>query len=99
MTIQQAPTQPHPDVPITLSILNNHLLHIAEDEDSILDGAITQKTINDLAYRYNAAASGESFTELPPEVQTTATDIAYQYGSNLGQQMPNFWSDLTQERW
>ncbi len=79
--------------------LNNHPLHLTEDEASILDEVITQKTIDELTHRYNAAAFGKSFSELPPEARTVIADIAYQYGSNLAQRMPNFWSDVTEGRW
>ena len=79
-------------------LVNNHPLHLTEDEASILDGVITQKTIDELARRYSAA-SGRSFSELPEEAQTAIGDIAYQYGSNLAQRMPNFWSDVTEGRW
>jgi LysM repeat protein len=78
--------------------VNNHPLHLTEDEASILDGVITQKTIDELTQRYSAV-SGRSFSELPPEVRTAIGDIAYQYGSNLAQRMPNFWSDVTEGRW
>ena len=79
-------------------LLNNRPLHLTEDEANILDRVITQKTIDGVAYRYNAA-SGRSFTELPPEAQTVIADIAFQYGANLAQRMPNFWSDVTEGRW
>ena len=79
-------------------LLNNRPLHLTEDEANILDRVITQKTIDGIAYRYNAA-SGRSFTELPPKAQTVITDIAFQYGANLAQRMPNFWSDVTEGRW
>jgi LysM repeat protein len=79
--------------------LNNHPLHLTEDEASILDEVVTQKTIDELTHRYNAAAFGKSFSELPPEARTVIADIAYQYGPNLAQRMPNFWSDVTEGRW
>ena len=79
-------------------LVNNHPLHLTEDEASILDGVVTQKTIDELARRYSAA-SGRSFSELPEEAQMAIGDIAYQYGSDLAQRMPNFWSDVTEGRW
>jgi len=78
--------------------LNSHPLHLTEDEARILDGVITQKTIDELSHRYTEA-SGRSFSELPPEAQTAIGDIAYHYGSNLAQRMPNFWSDVVEGRW
>ena len=79
-------------------LLNNRPLHLTEDEANILDRVITRKTIDGVAYRYNVA-SGRSFTELPPEAQTVIADIAFQYGANLAQRMPTFWSDVTEGRW
>ena len=79
--------------------LNNYPLYLTEDEAYALDRVVTQDTIDGLTNRYNAAASGKLFTELPPEAQTAITDIAFQYGSNLEQRMPNFWSDVTEGRW
>ena len=79
-------------------LVNNHPLHLTEDEASILDGVVTQKAIDELARRYSAA-SGRSFSELPEEAQMAIGDIAYQYGSDLAQRMPNFWSDVTEGRW
>jgi hypothetical protein len=79
--------------------LNNHPLHLTEDEVNILDEVITQKTIDELTHRYNAAAFGKPFSELPPEARTVIADIAYQYGPNLAPRMPNFWSDVTEGRW
>jgi hypothetical protein len=79
--------------------LNGHPLHLTEDEANALNRVIIRKTIDGVAYRYNTAGSGQSFTELPPEAQTIIADIAFQYGANLAQRMPNFWSDVTEGRW
>ncbi len=79
--------------------LHNHPLHLTEDEAYALGRVVTQDTIDGVTNRYNAAASGKLFTELPPEAQTVIADIAYQYGSKLEQRMPSFWSDVTEGRW
>jgi hypothetical protein len=79
--------------------LNNHPLHLTEDEAYTLDRVKTQDIIDGVTNRYNAAASGKLFTELPPEAQTVMADIAFQYRSKLEHRMPNFWSDVTEGRW
>lgn len=82
-----------------VNFLNAHPLHLTEEEANILDRVVTQDTIEGVARRFNAADPGNSFTNLPPQTRKAITDIAYQYGPDLGQRMPNFWGDLTQRRW
>jgi GH24 family phage-related lysozyme (muramidase) len=79
--------------------LNSHPLHLTEGEANALDRAVSQDIIGTVAARYNAAAPGRSFTELPPEAQTVIADLAYQYGPNLAQSAPTFWADVTAGRW
>ena len=60
---------------------------------------MTQNIIGGVATRYDTAAPGRSFAELPLEARTVIADVAYQYGPNLAQRVPNFWSDVTAGRW
>ena len=82
-----------------VNFLSSHPLHLTQDEANTLDRVVTQNTIGGVANRFNLAAPGNSFANLPPAARTVVTDIAYQYGSNLAQRMPNFWSDVTAGRW
>jgi hypothetical protein len=82
-----------------VNFLNNHPLYLTQDEANALDRVVTQNTIGGVANRFNLATPGNSFTDLPPAARTVVTDMAYQYGSNLAQRMPNFWSDVTAGRW
>jgi LysM repeat protein len=79
--------------------LNNRPLHLTEYEANALDRVVTQNTVEGVARRFNTVAPGNSFAELPPEVRTVIADLAHQYGSDLAQRMPNFWSDVTEGRW
>ena len=82
-----------------VNFLNSHPLHLTQDEANTLDRVVRQNTIGGVANRFNLAAPGNSFADLPPAARTVVTDIAYQYGSNLAQRMPSFWSDVTAGRW
>jgi hypothetical protein len=82
-----------------VNFLNNRPLHLTQDEAHTLDRIAAQNTIENVANRFNTAAPGNVFAGLPLEARTAITDIAYQYGPNLGQRMPNFWSDITEGRW
>jgi LysM repeat protein len=82
-----------------VNFLNSHPLHLTQDEANTLDRVVTQKTLAGVADRFNLAAPDNSFANLPPAARTVVADIAYQYGSNLAQRMPNFWSDVTAGRW
>ncbi len=74
-------------------------LYLTEIEAHALDRVVTQKIIGGVAARYDIAAPGRSFAELPLEARTVIADVAYQYGPNLDQRVPNFWNDVTAGRW
>ncbi len=80
-------------------LLNNLPLYLTVDEAHALDRAVTQNIIGGVATRYDLAAPGRSFAELPLEARTVIADVAYQYGPNLEQRAPAFWSDVTQGNW
>jgi len=80
-------------------LLSNLPLYLTVDEAYALDRAVTQNIIGGVATRYDLAAPGRSFTELPVEARTVIADVAYQYGPNLDQRAPAFWSDVTQGHW
>lgn len=80
-------------------LLSNLPLYLTVDEAHALDRAVTQNIIGGVATRYDLAAPGRSFAELPLEARTVIADVAYQYGPNLEQRAPAFWSDVTQGNW
>ncbi len=80
-------------------LLNRYPLYLTEDEAGILGRAKSQKIFNELAANYNTIASPNSFTGLPSEAQTVIADLAFQYGPDLAQRMPRFWSDVAGGRW
>ena len=82
-----------------VNFLNSHPLHLTQDEANALDRVVTQNTKGGVAHRFNMEATGNSFADLPPAAQTVITDLAYQYGVNLSQRMPAFWSEVTAGRW
>jgi GH24 family phage-related lysozyme (muramidase) len=82
-----------------INFLANYPLYVTEDEAYALDQAVAQDIFGEVATLYDAATTGDSFLELPPEARTAIADVAYQYGPHLAQQLPNFWSDVTQGRW
>jgi LysM repeat protein len=82
-----------------VNFLYGHPLHLTQDETNTLDRVVTQNTIGGVANRFNLASPGNSFANLPPAARTVVADVAYQYGSNLAQRLPNFWSDVTAGRW
>ena len=79
--------------------LANRPLRLTEDEAYALDRAVAQEIFGDVAILYDDAATGNSFLELPLEARTAIGDVAYQYGPNLEQRLPDFWGDVTQGRW
>jgi hypothetical protein len=82
-----------------MNFLANRPLRLTEDEAYALDGAIGQEIFGDVATLYDATATGNAFSELPLEAKTAIGDVAYQYGANLPQRLPDFWGDVTQGRW
>jgi hypothetical protein len=82
-----------------VNFLANRPLRLTEDEAYALDRAVAQDIFGDVAALYDAAATGDSFLELPLEARTAVGDVAYQYGPNLAQRLPEFWGDVTQGRW
>jgi len=82
-----------------LYLLSNRPLYLTENEAYALDRAVTQNIVGRVAARYDSAALGRSFAELPLEARTAISDVAYQYGANLAQRAPAFWSDVTEGRW
>ena len=82
-----------------VNFLANRPLRLTEDEAYALDRAVAQDIFGEVATLYDAAATGDSFLELPLEARTAIGDVAYQYGPNLAQRLPNFWGDVTQGRW
>ncbi|ELQ9312151.1 hypothetical protein R3D73_005197 [Serratia marcescens] len=51
-----------------------------------------------MASRYSSAA-GSPFSALPLNTRTAIVSVAYQYGQNLAQAAPTFWSYVTQKQW
>jgi Bacterial toxin homologue of phage lysozyme, C-term/Lytic transglycolase/LysM domain len=82
-----------------VNFLANRPLRLTEEEAYALDRAVAQDIFGDVAVLYNADAPGDSFLELPLEARTAIGDVAYQYGPNLEQRLPDFWGDVTQGRW
>jgi hypothetical protein len=82
-----------------VNFLANYPLYLTEDEAYALDQAVAQDIFGKVAALYDADATGDSFLELPPEARTVIADVAYQYGPNLEQRLPDFWGDVTQGRW
>jgi Bacterial toxin homologue of phage lysozyme, C-term/LysM domain len=82
-----------------VNFLANRPLHLTEEEAYALDRAVAQDIFGDVAALYDADATEGSFLELPLEARTAIGDVAYQYGSNLEQRLPNFWGDVAQGRW
>ena len=82
-----------------MNFLANHPLHLTEEEAYALDRAVAQDSFGDVAVLYDADATEGSFLELPLEARTVIGDMAYQYGPNLEQRLPDFWGDVTQGRW
>jgi hypothetical protein len=81
------------------NFLANRPLRLTEEEAYALDRAVAQDIFGDVATLYDAASTGDSFLELPLEARTAIGDLAYQYGPDLAQDLPNFWGDVTQGRW
>jgi len=82
-----------------VNFLANRPLYLTEDEAYALDRAVARDIFGDVATLYDAAATEDSFLELPLEARTAIGDVAYQYGPNLDQRLPDFWGDVTQGRW
>ncbi|MCA1731045.1 MAG: pesticin C-terminus-like muramidase [Actinobacteria bacterium] len=82
-----------------VNLLTNRPLRLTADEAYALDRAVAQDIFGDVATLYDASATEGSFLELPLEARTAIGDVAYQYGPNLEQRLPNFWGDVTQGRW
>jgi hypothetical protein len=82
-----------------VNFLVNRPLRLTEEEAYALDQAVAREIFGDVAALYDADATGDSFLELPLEARTAIGDVAYQYGPNLEQRLPNFWDDVTQGRW
>jgi hypothetical protein len=82
-----------------VNFLANYPLYLTEDEAYALDQAVAQDIFGKVAALYDADATGGSFLELPPEARTVIADVAYQYGPNLEQRLPDFWGDVTHGRW
>ena len=82
-----------------VNFLVDRPLRLTEDEAYALDQAVAQDIFGDVATLYDADATGDSFLELPLEARTVIGDVAYQYGPNLEQRLPEFWGDVTQGRW
>ena len=80
-------------------LLSTRPLRLTEYEANALDRVVAQNTVERVAHRFNTAVPGNSFAELPPDIRTVVADLAYQYGPNLAQRMPDVWSDLTEGRW
>ena len=75
-----------------MNFLANRPLRLTEEEAYALDGAVAREIFGDVADLYNADATEGSFSELPLEARTAIGDLAYQYGPNLEQRLPNFWA-------
>jgi Bacterial toxin homologue of phage lysozyme, C-term/LysM domain len=82
-----------------VNFLANRPLRLTDQEAYALDTAVAREIFGDVAALYDADATEGSFLELPLEARTAIGDVAYQYGPNLEQRLPNFWGDVTQGRW
>lgn len=75
-------------------------LTISEAEAAEIDRYLFAHTYRETARRFNeAAASGLSFEDLPIEAQTVIVSVSHQYGNNLAENAPKFWSHVTNGRW
>jgi hypothetical protein len=82
-----------------INFLANHPLYLSEDEAYALDQVVAQDIFGRVAALYDASTAAGAFLELPPEARTVIADVAYQYGPNLAQRLPTFWSEVTQGLW
>ncbi|WP_175649640.1 pesticin C-terminus-like muramidase [Pseudomonas sp. Marseille-P9899] len=84
---------------IARDYLSANPLTISADNASLMDATVFEDIVNDIAGRFDAAASFADFDQLPPGTQTVIADIAYQYGPNLRVRTPNFWQQITTGDW
>jgi hypothetical protein len=82
-----------------VNFLANYPLYLSEDEAYALDQVVAQDIFGRVAALYDASTAAGAFLELPPQTRTVIADVAYQYGPNLAQRLPTFWSELTQGLW
>lgn len=82
-----------------VNFLANYPLYLSEDEAYALDQVVAQDIFGKVATLYDAATTEGSFLELLPAARTVIANVAYQYGPNLAQRLPAFWSEVTQGRW
>ena len=82
-----------------VNLLANRPLRLTDQEAYALDAAVAREIFGDVAALYDADTTEGSFLELPLEARTAIGDLAYQYGPNLEQRLPDLWGDVTQGRW
>lgn len=73
-------------------------LTITQEEATALDKAVKQKALDTLVDRYDNAATGTKFADLPQQMQTVMASVEFQYGS-MASKTPNFWKMVTEGRW
>lgn len=74
-------------------------LVISAENATLMDTSVFNDIVDDIARRFDAAASFADFDQLPPGTQTVIADMAYQYGPNLRGETPNFWQQITTGDW
>jgi lysozyme-like predicted toxin len=84
-----------------LGYLNAHPLVLTADEVAAIDQAVQADFSGRLTDIYDGAVAAglAAFDELPGPAQTVITSVAYQYGLDLKDRTPHFWSLALAQNW
>jgi hypothetical protein len=86
-----------------IAMLAEHPLEITDEEVTELDRVVREPLVRTLRNLYNKAVSQKtglkSFDDLPDQMQTVITSVAFQYGANLEKRTPRFWAALCSQDW
>lgn len=73
---------------------------LTNEDAKALDRVIFNRQFKNLADTYNKETKFTDFEQLPRGAQTAIFDLAYQYGTNFGEdKAPDFWQYITEGRW
>ncbi|MFZ0773913.1 MAG: pesticin C-terminus-like muramidase [Candidatus Sulfotelmatobacter sp.] len=78
--------------------LAQHPLEITPEQAEQLDRAVLDPLVDSVSDNFDRASTS-TFSSLPQAAQTVIADVATQYGSNLSQATPTFWTAVTEGRW
>jgi hypothetical protein len=81
------------------TFLNNNDATISAVDAQAMDQGALNDTISAVQKAYDAANPAAPFSNLTLGQQTAIIDLAYQYGTNLSKNTPNFWGDVTSGNW